>query len=303
MSPTHAPRHIEVDLSVATLLGVLVVAWILFLIGGGFFVILLVLLYFLRLFLLSRKHAFWFLALSPLVLLPPLSFAHGAFSYATGNASLRGTGYPGAEFSNLHPVYRCHRRTSGCKVDGSESFHNIPNNLAIAMMHALIGPMPGSYHGVYPRREEARALLQSPEAQPYPDAYPDTLPRPHPGIRNRLLDTRLRYELGRPLRFLVVGGECIVIGDGQLVSLYDAQTGKWFAVYGYGYSGLGMGEGDGGGSEEEGDPAHGVRGTDGAAGLGHRRRCAGLEGRCTRIRAGVLEIILPPSGCFFNAGV
>lgn len=45
-------------------------------------------------------------------------------------------------------------------VDGSEGFWQEPNNVAVRLMASVFGPMPGTYHGPYPTKEEVRALLR-----------------------------------------------------------------------------------------------------------------------------------------------
>jgi hypothetical protein len=88
------------------------------------------------------------------------SFAEGVAGYLNGTATLRGAGYPGPEYHNLDPEYRVYRRTSGCLVTGTEILTHIPNNVAIALLTKVFGPMRGTFDGPYPSRAEAKTALQ-----------------------------------------------------------------------------------------------------------------------------------------------
>jgi hypothetical protein len=88
-----------------------------------------------------------------------LAFASGVLGYVTGTGRLEYMGMPSAEFYNLDPVTRAHKSTGGCVVMGTEFLTQDPNNAAIEGLSKLFGPMPGSYRGPYPTREESLALL------------------------------------------------------------------------------------------------------------------------------------------------
>ena len=108
---------------------------------------------------LAAKHR-WLAAVLVLLLCPSGTAAWtAAIDYWNGTATLQYSGLPGPEFYNLDPELRCGRTTSGCLVDGSEDFTQIPNNAAVAMLVRLFGPQRGTYTGPYPTREQAFAAL------------------------------------------------------------------------------------------------------------------------------------------------
>ena len=112
-------------------------------------------------FFQKRKRLAWTLLLSsPIIFIPISSLIGGTLGYFNGSAEIRGHGLWEGERHNLHPVYRCFKRSSGCCVSGSEVFFEAPNNYTIHYLTQWFGPMSGSYQGPYPSKLEAFKILQ-----------------------------------------------------------------------------------------------------------------------------------------------
>ena len=88
-------------------------------------------------------------------------FAGTCIDYSQGTAYFKRSGRPAPEFENLDPFVRCYTRTSGCLSDGGP-LEQLPNYLALKLMGALFGPMPGSYQCEYPTSQEAFLAIQIP---------------------------------------------------------------------------------------------------------------------------------------------
>lgn len=85
----------------------------------------------------------------------------GAVQYAMGRAKLMSVGKPEVETFNLDTWSRCPRSTTGCFTTGGEWVFQLPYNTGVMLLTALFGPMPGTYRGPYPSRDEAVALLET----------------------------------------------------------------------------------------------------------------------------------------------
>lgn len=89
-----------------------------------------------------------------------IAFFFALPSYVSGTGSIQGTGHRSQTYA-LDRYTRAPRSTIGCIVSGNEWVWQEPNNLALRMMAALFGPLPGSYRGPYPTAAEARDTLAS----------------------------------------------------------------------------------------------------------------------------------------------
>lgn len=123
----------------------------------------------------------------------------GISDYARGTARLRGMGLPGTTFHNPDPVTRMGRSSGGCIVSGNEWVSIAPYNTTVTALGAVLGPMPGTYRGVYPTESEAKsAITQGTEVAPDElksdqfDVGGATVRLDH-GVGSQLLE-KLRYE-------------------------------------------------------------------------------------------------------------
>ena len=94
------------------------------------------------------------LLLSPVTVL----FAFGISDWFSNRPRFYGMGLPGRDYFNLDSTTRCYRATGGCVVTGGEWLFELPHNAGLATMCAIFGPPSATYHGLYPRLEEARDL-------------------------------------------------------------------------------------------------------------------------------------------------
>jgi hypothetical protein len=158
------------------------------------------------------------------------SFMEGTVGYLGGTAVFRGLGYPGQEFYNLEPKYRVYWKTSGCIVLGTEFLTHVPYNVAVMGLATVFGPMRGTYHGPYPTRQEAGAVLRDSgetvglEALHYPQFAP--------ALDCQALAAQFPPRNGGPgLKCAVFRERTIVLGDDGVASLVDAETGTRYARY------------------------------------------------------------------------
>ena len=118
-------------------------------------------------------------ALTVLLLLLPFSvaFVLGAIRYARGTATLLLYAEElDTESYNPDRQVRCPRWSPTYPSSGAVFFWTVPNNAAVRLMAALFGPMPGSYDGPYPTREEALAALADGETVALEDLLRGVVP-------------------------------------------------------------------------------------------------------------------------------
>jgi len=233
------------------------VVWILLIWIGAFFfgpVVIVLLIAFLA-YLLSGlpRPALLLVACSPAL---PM-FLFGVVTYWTGNAVIMSMGLPETEFHNLSRLSRAPKQTGGCLVHGGEFVLLLPNNLGIQAMGVIFGPMPGSYDGPYPTREEAFVVLATGQNIRRRDIMANRIPLPTgevrldadvgPGLLRGFIDVSAWSDEVRtkpePLTVALVGGRCLVLrildetrsaADGSqrgFVALIDVKTGRPFAFY------------------------------------------------------------------------
>jgi hypothetical protein len=131
---------------------------------GGILIIAGELLWFsaaIPLLVLEKRKAWRWVAIGLLLNPVVVYFASTCVDYSQGTAYFKSSGLPAPEFHNLDPVVRCFWRSSGCFGEGGELITQLPNNIALKLMGALFGPMPGSYHGEYPTSQEAILAIRS----------------------------------------------------------------------------------------------------------------------------------------------
>lgn len=190
------------------------------------------------------------LALSPLV----LCFAQGAVDYFRGQACLRYMGLPGTEFHNADPGSRLQRSTGGCLVNGGEWSLHLPYNAGAKAMVLLFGPMPGSYTGPYPDKDQTiKALTTAKEISP-DDLIKDRVMmdkreiKLDTGVGKRLLERisnsflfpELREEMP-PITATLWQDQCLILRiptrprdtkeDSAAIVLIDCRSGRPFAYY------------------------------------------------------------------------
>lgn len=193
----------------------------------------------------------------------------GVAEYKAGTARLRTMGLPGLEFWSVDRGYRCEWMTGGCLSDGSEELRDGPYNTAVMLMIQLFGPMPGSYTGPYPTREEARAAVEEGTEVLVADLMNDTI-RISPEVvrlddglgeqlvggtswgyaakyRDDVSTTRDRYG---PIRAALVDAQCLVLRiptmcysfdtkePASITVLIDCDVGRPFAYYEFGETGI-----------------------------------------------------------------
>jgi hypothetical protein len=143
----------------AIVAGTVVVAWLSAFIGGVCFLAVPAFLVVL-VWLIRRRR--W-RPLVALLVTSPFAFAavFAAVTYARGSARLLTVGLPGPDFYNVNPSTRYQSSSSGCIVDGSEWVLQLPNNLTLLALRAVLGPMPGAYDGPYPTDDEITGALRS----------------------------------------------------------------------------------------------------------------------------------------------
>lgn len=180
------------------------------------------------------------LVIGPQLGIPILFFGLGAIGYARGTACLMASSLPGPEFHNVHPEYRCGRVSMGCVVDGSELFTQLPNNLAVTLLSAALGPMLGTYHGPYPTRDEAFAALERARARSSRAeilAGPQRIGLPNATDRQALEQSLQHLHRSEDLACATLQDATVLVGaarDGVLpgrVLLFDRATGERYALY------------------------------------------------------------------------
>jgi hypothetical protein len=213
--------------------------------------------------LIRRKAWRWVaigLLLNPMV----FYFAGTCVAYSTGTAYFKRSGLPAPKFHNLDPFVRCFRRTSGCLIDGGEFIEQAPNHLALKLMGALFGPMPGSYHGEYPTSQEAILAIRSAGPLSIETLKSNRIPLPDGSATVHLAKelgadlvagSRMLYfdpieEGGPPSPRMARIGQCLLIGIPRVkreyhfsdkppdendidwvITLFDIETGEAFAWY------------------------------------------------------------------------
>jgi hypothetical protein len=158
------------------------------------------------------------------------SFMEGTVGYLGGTAVFRGVGYPGREYYNLEPKYRVYWQTSGCVVLGTEYLTHVPYNFAVMALATVFGPMRGTYHGPYPTRQEAGAVLRdSRETVGLEALYHEQLT---PARDCQALAARYPPGGGeKDPKCAVFRDRTIVLGDEGMASLVDTETGNRYARY------------------------------------------------------------------------
>jgi hypothetical protein len=164
------------------------------------------------------------------MLIAGLSFAEGTWGYFAGTARLRGVGMPGPEYGNLDAGLRVYRSTSGCIVWGTEPLTHLPNNLAIALLTTLFGPMRGTYHGPYPDRSQVRDALRASRESVDGAAFNQVPQRP---VRNcaalaELFPPRADEPTARCAMF---EGATLVLGLRDEARLWSGNSGNLYARY------------------------------------------------------------------------
>jgi len=102
------------------------------------------------------------------------------------------------------------------------------------MWGALIGPMPGSYHGPYPTRYEADACLNESLQTFQRDAFPEEAKRVGlPANAEFPANGRYRGRSSESKIFTIAlfQGETVIVGDGSLCWLLDRRSGRTYATY------------------------------------------------------------------------
>jgi hypothetical protein len=157
------------------------------------------------------------------------SLMEGASGYLSGTAAIRGVGYPGPEYGNLDPEYRVYRPTSGCLVMGTEILTHVPNNVAIALLTKVFGPMRGTYRGPYPSRDEAGDALRGSRMVVALDVL-EAPPQPAPDCQ--ALSNRFPPREDRPVaRCATFRDRTIVLGHAGQATLVDPEPGVAYARY------------------------------------------------------------------------
>jgi hypothetical protein len=172
-----------------------------------------------------------------------------AGSFIRGRAHLLAVGYPRIELANVDPGTRLQTVSSGCMVDESEIVRHLPNNIIVRLLSALT-PMPGSYQGPYPSRDEARLALCTASELNADELEHDELRVGGKAFRLRKhLGHEIRVALGTQpapkLRVALWKDAVLILGfdagngyESELdepataLALVDARTGKIFAYYG-----------------------------------------------------------------------
>jgi hypothetical protein len=115
------------------------------------------------LFISHTKLKWYLLLFSTWTIAPIWNFALGSKDYFQGKATIRTFGMPDREFYNLDPDLRAWNSTSGCVVMGVEPFTQAPNNWAVRFWTSLLGTQNGVYKGIYPTKDQAKAMIQQGE--------------------------------------------------------------------------------------------------------------------------------------------
>jgi hypothetical protein len=97
------------------------------------------------------------LLLNPMTVIFSLGFA----SHMGRTPSIGHPGLAGLESFNLDRETRCFHSAGGCIITGNEWMFPGVRNAGLGMAVRLFGPPSASYHGPYPTKEEALALVQS----------------------------------------------------------------------------------------------------------------------------------------------
>ena len=115
-------------------------------------------------------------------------------------------------------------------VTGSEWFTHAPNNAAVMLLVQALGPMPGSYRGPYPTREEAFAALRKPQGRVPPGGAwtAKTFGLPGESPLGWLAD-----DPGgrREIRYAAFQGSTVILGTLRRAFLVDRSTGVMYARY------------------------------------------------------------------------
>jgi hypothetical protein len=185
------------------------------------------------------------LSVSPVAVVSVLA----AGSFIRGRARLLAVGYPAIELANVDPGTRLQTVSSGCMVDGSEIVSHLPNNIVVRLLSSLT-PMPGSYQGPYPSRDEARHALRTASELNADELEADEL---HVGGKAFSLRNHLGHQIGvalgtqpTPKLRVALWKDTVLIlqfdaanryeseldETATVLALVDARTGKIFAYYG-----------------------------------------------------------------------
>jgi len=246
-----APESERVN--VTLVVGTIVACWVLAVLGPLSFLFPLLAVGVI-LHLLSKRQM---IAAGSIVAFSPcmLAVCLAGFSYANGTATLMGMGYPGQGFFNIDPASRCLRSTGGCCVSGNEWVFMLPNNVTVKALSATLGPMPGTYRGVYPTEAEAKQAIQrgtkisETELRSGFLAIKGHVVKLDEGVGARLLDSLhydLLFESARPpITATVYDNDCLILRipvvqdwdsktPSAAIALISTEKGRPFAYYGEG---------------------------------------------------------------------
>ena len=193
-----------------------------------------------------------------LVVLSPFVpyFLAGAADYSQGKAALWDTGLlqQWQLIGRIDPVYRCPRRSSGCRVNGGEWLTHGAYNTGVRTMISLFGPMSGAYLGPIPTVQQAQSAISGGTEVALADLWSDRLPigaasvQLSPGAGRNLFNTSgwlipgpnseqaqdFRLYFG-PISAAVFAEQCVILrqpmtssDNGALLFLIDRKTGRPF---------------------------------------------------------------------------
>jgi len=176
-----------------------------------------------------KKRRKYLLLLSPLFIVPLMSFASGFWGYFDGSAKFRYVGLASMEFFNLDREYRVYKSTSGCLVDGGEFLENLPNNLILTFMIKNFGHIQGAYLGAYPNKEETQRLLKDIKLSSFSQVVQEY------NLSKALVKT-IVYDINRDseesfeLKAYWLKNECLILQKDNTL-LIDIKKQKIFARY------------------------------------------------------------------------
>lgn len=189
---------------------------------------------------ISRTKLKWYLLLmSSWTILPLLHFALGSKDYFQGEAAIETFGMPDREFYNLDADLRVWNATSGCVVMGLEPFTQAPNNWAVRFWTSMLGTQQGVYKGIYPTKDQAKAMIQHGE-QVQLSKLTDTFFIRYKNeplfLRSYNYDDLDVLNNATTTNAFVLNNECLLvepIGDTtqRVIILADKSNGKVFARY------------------------------------------------------------------------
>ncbi len=156
-------------------------------------------------------------------------------------------GYPGLELYDVSPRTRLQATSSGCIVFGGEWMLQRPNNLVLAVLTSVFGPMRGAYDGPYPSEGEVEMALRGAFALALSEVQSDRVVlagreiRLRPGLGQQLADAlrvaQREQSVAAALwrdRVLVLQFSSFLeeLGESTLLALVDTQSGKIIAYRG-----------------------------------------------------------------------